>query len=83
MTFPQDFEGGALYVLDAAERPPRLDAAGGLVRATPSQLELPFAAAGDVVVFAANSTAFGGRRHLYHGMTRVTRGSRFAVGLFQ
>ena len=80
---PHDFEGGALYVLDAAERPPRLDTKGDLVCATPNQLELPFSAAGDAVVFAANSTAFGGRRHLYHGMTRVTYGRRFAVGLFQ
>ena len=80
---PQDFEGGALYVLDAAERPPWLDTEGELVCTTPNQLELPFSAAGDAVVFAANSTAFGGRRHLYHGMTRVTCGRRFAVGLFQ
>jgi hypothetical protein len=67
---PHEYAGGHLYVVDAAGAPPR------------TRTEVPFENAGDVVVFAANSSAPGGR-HWYHGMTEVTRGQRFAVGLFQ
>jgi hypothetical protein len=66
---PSEFEGGALYVVDAAKEP--------LTRR-----EVPFESEGDVIVFAANSSAPGGRQ-LYHGMSEVRRGQRFAVGMFQ
>ena len=66
---PSEFVGGALYVVDVAQQPL-------------APLEVPFTSAGDVVVFAANSNEPRGR-HLYHGMTEVTQGQRFAVGMFQ
>lgn len=66
---PSEFTGGALYVVDVAQQPL-------------APLEVPFTSAGDVVVFAANSNEPRGR-HLYHGMSEVTQGRRFAVGMFQ
>ena len=66
---PAEYEGGALYIVDAAEEPLK-------------RKEAPFESEGDVVVFAANSNAPGGRQW-YHGMSEVRRGRRFAVGLFQ
>ena len=67
---PSEFEGGALYVTDVNESPL-------------SRREVPFECEGDVIVFAANSTALNDGRNMYHGMTEVTRGQRFAVGMFQ
>ena len=66
---PTEYEGGALYIVDAAEEPLK-------------RKEVPFESEGDVVVFAANSNAPGGRQW-YHGMSEVRSGRRFAVGLFQ
>eukprot|EP00908_Phaeocystis_cordata_P013473 Transcript_24535.p3 GENE.Transcript_24535~~Transcript_24535.p3 ORF type:complete len:176 (-),score=73.98 Transcript_24535:55-582(-) len=87
---PAEFDGGALYVLDAAAAAAAADAAAADAEsaaandaAVASRCELPFGAAGDAIVFAANSTAYDGARHLYHGMTLMTRGRRFAVGMFQ
>ncbi|EOD41533.1 hypothetical protein EMIHUDRAFT_193872 [Emiliania huxleyi CCMP1516] len=69
---PSEFEGGALYVTDVNESPL-------------SRREVPFECEGDVIVFAANSTAPLKKkgRNMYHGMTEVTRGQRFAIGMFQ
>ena len=66
---PSEYGGGAFYVTDAAKQPL-------------APLEVPFTCEGDVVIFAANSNEPRGR-HLYHGMTEVTWGQRFAFGMFQ
>ena len=66
---PSEFDGGAFYVTDAAKQPLE-------------PLEVSFKSEGDVVIFAANSNEPRGR-HLYHGMTEVAKGQRFAVGMFQ
>jgi len=67
---PTEYDGGALYVVDVNDVKPL------------QRREVPFENVGDVVIFAANSMAPSGR-HFYHGMTKVTRGQRLAVGLLQ